>query len=213
MTRLAWGQQGERLYETGVDRGVLYPPFGPGVSWNGLVAVRESPSGGEPRVYYVDGYKYMNLAAAEEFEATLEALSSPSEFAICDGTVSVSNGLFVTQQPRRSFGLSYRTRVGNDVDGIDHAYKIHLVYNALAAPNERDHNTLNASVDPSIFSWSLTTLPPPIEGYRPTAHFTVDARYTDPTTLQTLEDLLYGSGVANARLPSVSELISLFTSV
>ena len=213
MTRVIWGSQGERLYETGVDRGVLYPPFGHGVSWNGLVSVKENPSGGAPKPYYIDGFKYLNVATSEEFEATLEAFSSPTEFGICDGTVSISNGLFVTQQPRREFGLSYRSRLGNDVDGVDHGYKVHLVYNLLASPNNQDNATLSENVDPSIFSWGLTAVAPKLSGYRPTAHFSIDSRHTPPLLLQEIEDLLYGTGLANARLPSAMELIALFTAV
>lgn len=209
MARLVWNSVGQRFYETGVDRGVLYVD-GEGFAWAGLISVSESPSGGTPRAFYIDGIKYLNISSAEEFEATINAFSCPPEFAPCDGMVSIQNGLFVTQQPRKSFGFSYRTKIGNDVDGSEHAYKIHLIYNALAAPSQRDNNTISESVEPTVFSWKITTLSPQITGYRPTAHFVIDTRYTDPTTLSTIEDILYGSDSTPSRLPDVSELLTIF---
>ena len=210
MSRLTWGAIGERFYEMGVDHGVLYLANQIGVAWTGLTSVEEAPSGGEPKPYYIDGIKFLNIAAAEEFEATLNALFSPPEFAVCDGISAVQNGLFATQQPRVSFGLSYRTRLGNDVDGADHAYKIHLVYNALAAPSDRPNKTLGDSVDPTIFSWGITTLPPSVTGLKPTAHFVIDSRSTDPIKLSNVEDILYGSDVVSASLPTPDELIAIF---
>lgn len=212
MTRLAWGAHGERFFETGTDRGVLYLTGAPGVPWNGLKAVNESPTGGEPRPYYLDGYKYLNVASAEEYAATLEAFSSPREFAVCDGTLGIHNGLFVTQQPRSQFGLSYRTLVGNDKDGDQHGYKIHLVYNALAAPSQRNNQTTGDGVNPLTLSWSITTQPPLLAGIKPTAHFVIDSRFTPPVLLKTIEDILYGSIDGDARLPSVQELADLFRS-
>lgn len=211
MPRLSWSATGERFYETGVDRGVLYVGTNPGVAWTGLTSVSESPSGGEPKAYYIDGIKYLNLSSAEEFEATINAFNSPSEFGPCDGTVSIQNGLFVTQQPRKPFGLSYRTKVGNDIDGSDHAYKIHLVYNALAAPSERSNNTVGDSTEPNSLSWSITTLPPLVTGFKPTAHFLIDSRLTSQEVLIEVEDILYGSDANSPRLPSAQELIDLFT--
>ena len=210
MAVLVWGNIGERYYETGVDRGVLFPTTGDGVPWNGLVSVSEAPSGGEPRLYYFDGFKYLNLATAEEFAATIEAFSAPDEFDKCDGTASIHNGLFITQQKRESFGLSYRTRIGNDVDGTDHGYKIHLVYNALASPSSRANSTLNDSPSPITFSWGITTAPPPITGFKPSAHFVIDSRKTPRAVLGLIEGVLYGNSVANSRLPEVSELMELF---
>lgn len=210
MARLTWNAFGERFYETGVDRGVLYVD-GIGVAWTGLISVSETPSGGEARPYYLDGIKFLNLSAAEEFEATLSALNSPSQFGPCDGMSSVSNGLFVTQQPRKSFGLSYRTKLGNDTDGSDHAYKIHLIYNALAAPSGRSNNTQGDSVSPVIFNWSITTLPPSMTGYRPTAHLTIDSRTTSPALLSDVEDILYGDDSGAASLPSAQTLIDMFS--
>lgn len=212
MTRLAWGAHGERFFETGTDRGVLYLTGAPGVPWNGLKAVNESPTGGEPRPYYLDGYKYLNVASAEEYAATLEAFSSPREFAVCDGTLGIHNGLFVTQQPRSQFGLSYRTLVGNDKDGDQHGYKIHLVYNALAAPSQRNNQTTGDGVNPLTLSWSITTQPPLLTGIKPTAHFVIDSRFTPRTLLATIEDILYGSIDGDPRMPSVQELSELFKS-
>lgn len=210
MTQLVWGNIGERYFETGVDRGVLFPKTGDGVPWNGLISVSESPTGGEPRPYYLDGFKYLNLATAEEFAATIDAFSAPMEFDKCDGTASIHNGLFITQQPRESFGFSYRTRIGNDVDGPDYGYKIHLVYNALASPSSRSNSTMGDSTNPIVFSWGITTAPPPIVGFKPSAHFVIDSRKTPKSVLSLIESVLYGSTSSNSRLPSVVELMDLF---
>jgi hypothetical protein len=211
VARIVWTAQGERFYETGIDRGVLYIPNDPGVAWPGLISVAESPSGGDAQPFYFEGLKYLNIATKEEYEATITSLYAPAEFLECDGVVRLQNGLLVTQQPRRSFGLSYRTKIGNDVAGSDHAYKIHLVYNALAAPSSRPNETLNASGEPSTFSWAITTKPPTITGYRPTAHLVIDTRYTDPEILSDLEDLLYGTDEDFSVLPTPDELIDLLT--
>lgn len=208
--RLSWGNPGDRSYELGVDRGVLYVD-GSGVAWNGLVTVSESSSGGDAVPVYIDGVKVFNIASAEEFEATVEALNAPEEFRPCDGTKGIQNGLFVTQQPRKKFSLSYRTMVGNDAGGQFAAYKIHLVYNALAAPSQRQNNTLGSNSDPTHFSWSITTLPPTITGYKPTSHFVIDSRTTPSDILADVEDILYGSEVANPTIPSVADLIAMFT--
>lgn len=210
MARIDWDARGTRYFEMGVDRGVLYPPSGPGVAWPGLLSVNETPTGAEERAYYIDGIKYLNLRSAEEFSATVEAFNSPSEFDVCDGNVSVHNGLIATQQPRKSFGLSYRTRLGNDLDGADHAYKIHLIYNALAAPANRNNVTMSDSVDPAKFSWTVTTLPPPVTGYKRTAHFVIDSRTADPTALAAVEDILYGTEADDPALPTPDELIAIF---
>lgn len=211
MTRLDWNAPGTRYYETGVDRGVLYVGSDPGVAWTGLISVSENPSGGEPKPFYIDGIKYLNLSTAEEFEANLSAFSSPAEFGPCDGVRSIQNGLFVTQQSRKQFGLTYRTKVGNDTQGVDHAYKIHLVYNALSGPSNRASNTESESPDPTTFQWNITTLAPAITGYRPTAHLVVDTRYTDPEVLLELEDLLYGNESGAPSLPTPDELIVIFS--
>jgi hypothetical protein len=209
MTRLVWDAVGERFYESGVDRGVLYLGTN-GYAWPGLVTVTESPTGGDPRPFYIDGFKYLNLAASEEFEASIEAFSAPPEFGLCDGINSMYAGLQITQQPRRSFGFCYRTKVGNDVDGLDHAYKIHLVYNALAAPSEKAYSTVNDQAEAPTRSWKLTTLAPKIYGYRPTAHFVIDTRTTPAETLAAIEDILYGTDTESPRQPTVTELMTLF---
>lgn len=210
MTRVTWGDVGQRFYEAGADRGMLYLPGIDGVAWNGLTAVRENPTGGDPQPYYIDGFKYQNVASAEEFEATIDAFSSPREFDVCDGTQSIHNGLFITQQRRQPFNLSYRTMVGNDVDGAEHGYKIHLVYNALAAPSTRDNRTLGESPDPVPFSWAVTTMPPRLTGYKPSAHLFIDSRSTSPEALTALEDLLYGTEFSAPEMPEQADLIALF---
>lgn len=208
MTRLIWGATGERFYETGVDRGVLYTND-VGVPWNGLTAVNESPSGGEPTPYYVDGRKYRNLSAAEEFVATIQAFSSPPEFDACDGLVSIHNGLYAGEQPREPFDLCYRTLIGNDLDA-EHGYKLHLVYNALSSPAERANATLAADAELMSLSWGITTMAPPLVNNRPSAHFVVDSRTTDPTVLEELEDILYGSVSLTSSMPTPTELVALF---
>lgn len=210
MTRVSWEAVGERYYDIGVDRGVLYVGAAPGVAWSGLISVNEKPNGGEPRPYYQDGIKYANLSSKEEFAASINAFAAPPEFAPCDGLVTLHNGLLATHQPRKQFNLSYRTMVGNDVDGKSHAYKIHLVYNALAGPSERNNASIGADVEPNSLTWEITTMPPVFSGFRPTAHFVIDSRYTDLSILQALEDILYGTAAANARIPSVAELVAIF---
>lgn len=210
--RLKWGAVGERYFEVGVDRGVLYVDTLDGVPWNGLVSVSESPSGGEAEPYYVDGVKFLNYFNSEEFEATVEAYTYPDEFALCDGTASISNGLFATQQKRKPFGLSYRTKIGNDVDGLDHAYKIHLVYNAKVAPSERSNQSVAETVDPDNFSWAITTTPVFFRDHRPTAHFVIDSRDTTNNLLRKIEDILYGNDDQEPRLPGIAELIYIFES-
>jgi len=212
MPRLTWGDPGERYFEAGVDLGVLYPPVGDGVAWSGLISVDESPSGGEARPFYQDGIKYLNLSSAEEFAATINAFAAPLEFNPCDGIAGLQNGLFATQQPRKPFGLSYRTQVGNDLVGVQFAYKIHLVYNALAAPSQRTNSTQTDSPQPTTLSWAISTLPPAMTGVRPTAHLVIDSRYATTANLNEVEDLIYGSPSAAARLPTPAELIAIFAS-
>lgn len=209
MTRLSWNDVGTRTYETGVDRGVLYLG-GLGVPWNGLVSVSETPTGGEVKAYYLDGIKYMQRLSGEEFEASIEAYTYPDEFGQCDGTRSVKNGLFVTQQKRSPFSLAYRSRIGNDVEGTDHAYKIHLVYDSLAQPSAQTHSTIGNAADPFNFVWKITTRPPRLSGRRPTAHFVIDSRDTPNELLGLIEDILYGSIDTSPRIPPVDELVYLF---
>lgn len=211
MSKLTWGATGERFFEAGVDRGVLYVPGLAGAAWNGLTAIKEAPTGGEPRPYYIDGFKYVNISAAEEFNATIEAFSSPSEFAVCDGNLQLAAGLFVTQQPRLSFGLSYRTLVGDDLVGVENGYKIHLVYNALAEPAGRDNNSTNGSIDPLALSWSISTRPPIAMGYKSTAHLIIQTKDLDPIKLEALEAVLYGDDGNMATLPDQGTIIGLLT--
>jgi hypothetical protein len=216
MTKLAWDAVGVRTYETGVDHGVLYVPdntgvYATGVSWNGLVSVTESPSGAEPNAQYADNIKYLNLISAEEFGATIEAFTYPAEFNQFDGLATPEPGVLVAQQIRKSFGLSYRTRLGNDVDGDDYGYKIHLVYGCQAKPSERAYTTVNDSPEALTFSWELSTTPVSVTGLRPTAQLVIDSSVVDPTALLALEDEIYGdaaAGVANLPLPDA--VIALF---
>lgn len=210
MPTLTWGQIGERVFQAGVDRGVLYLADQVGVPWNGLVTVTEKPDGGKPKPHYFDGVKYLNLPSIEEFEATIQAYTYPDEFSECDGTAPEVGGLFYGQQERKSFGLSYRTRVGNDVNGLEHGYKLHLVYNALAAPSENEYSTLNDKPEAAAFSWDLTTTPVAIAGRRPTAHLILDSTKTDPHLMAIIEGHLYGSESIAPRLPDAQEISELF---
>lgn len=208
MVVLQWGRIGNRFYEGGVDRGVLYPQVGMGVAWDGLISVNEKTSGGEAIAYYYEGFKYLNVSASEEFEADIEAFSAPKEFARCDGTYSVGAGLYLTQQPRELFDFSYRTLIGNDVNGQEHGYKLHLVYGALAAPSDRSNVTLSNEPEPATLSWSITTTPPLITGYRPTAHLVLDSRETPDAFIKSVESSLYGTSTKNPQMPSMQSLIN-----
>ena len=214
MAVLTWDGVGERLYETGIDRGVLYIPtngvYSAGYAWNGLVSVTESPSGAEATPQYADNIKYLNLVSAEEFGATIEAFTYPNEFAQCDGTARPSAGVSIGQQTRKTFGFSYRTKVGNDVDGADYGYKLHLVYGALAAPSEKAFNTVNDSPEAITFSWELTTTPVPVTGYKPTAILTIDSTEVPAANLLALENLLYGTQGSSPRLPLPDEVLAIF---
>lgn len=214
MPALVWDQVGERLYETGVDHGVLYMPdetgvYTSGVAWNGLTSVSETPSGAEANAQYADNIKYLNLISAEEFGATLEAFTYPDEFAEFDGLVVPSPGVVIGQQPRKMFGLSYRTRVGNDVAGDEHGYKLHLVYGCIASPSEKAYNTINDSPEAITFSWELSTTPVPVTGHKPTSLIVVDSTTVDPAALSDLEDQLYGTTLT-ATLPMPDEVITIF---
>ncbi len=212
MARLNWSSIGERLFETGVDRGVLYPIGKDGVAWNGLISVTESPTGGETKPFFMDGIRYQARATPEGFAGSIEAYTYPSEFAICDGTVQLAEGFFATYQKRQPFGLAYRTLIGNDVNGLDHGYKIHLIYNVLASPTERANQTVSADPEPDTFTWDISATPVELQGTRPTAHFIIDSRDTDPAVLSTLEDQLYGSAVYLPRLPNPLELVAIYAS-
>ena len=216
MATLTWDTIGERIYETGVDHGVLYIPndqgvYAAGYAWNGLTSVTESPSGAEATAQYADNIKYLNLVSAEEFSATIEAFTYPDEFGQCDGSATPAEGVLLGQQQRKTFGLSYRTRVGNDLDGSDHGYKLHLIYGAQAAPTQKAYSTINDSPEPITFSWEVSTTPVSVTGHKPTSVITVDSTKVDADALSDLEDLLYGSGSTAARLPTPDEVIALFT--
>lgn len=215
MAVLTWDATGSRLYETGVDHGVLYllnsqGAYANGVAWNGLTAVTESPSGAEANPQYADNIKYLNLLSAEEFGCTIEAFTYPDAFAQCDGTASPSAGVSIGQQTRKTFGFSYRTKLGNDIDGSDHGYKLHLIYGALAAPSEKAYATVNDSPEALTFSWEVTTTPVDVPGYKPTAQLTIDSTKVDALALVELEDLLYGTVAGTAQLPLPAEVIALF---
>ena len=211
---LVWDAVGKRYYETGVDHGVLYlrdktGAYTKGVAWNGLTAVSEAPSGAESNPQYADNIKYLNLVSAEEFSATIEAFTYPDEFEECDGSATLATGVSIGQQNRKTFGFSYRTKIGNDVAGQDLGYKIHLVYGCLAAPSERGYQTVNDSPEALTFSWEVSTTPVPVTGFKPTATVTVNSRTTDPAKLKALEDLLYGTNTAEARLPMPNAIAAL----
>jgi hypothetical protein len=196
--RLTWDQTGERLFETGVKQGVVYPQgtdgsYPKGVAWNGLTAVTESPSGAEATALYADDIKYLNLLSTEEFGATIEAYTYPEEFEACDGSASLAVGVTVGQQKRKAFGLSYKTTLGNDVDSYDYGYKLHLIYGALAAPSEKAYATINDSPEAITFSWEVTTTPVNVAGLKPTASVTINSKKVDAEKLAKLEAILYGT--------------------
>ena len=215
MPKLTWDQSGQKLYETGVDRGVLYlqtdGAYTTGVPWNGLTTVTESPSGAEPSPIYADNIKYVNLMSAEEFGATVEAYTYPEEFAECDGSKELSKGVYIGQQARKTFGLCYRTKIGNDIDGEDHGYKLHIIYGALAAPSEKAYSTINDSPEAITFSWEISTTPVNVKGGKPTASLTIDSTKADAEKLAALEAILYGSESESARLPLPDEIATLFS--
>ena len=216
MSKLTWDNIGERLFETGVKQGVLYPiqsdgKYTKGVAWNGLTAVTESPSGAEATPLYADDIKYLNLLSNEEFGATIEAYTYPDEFAECDGSAELATGVMIGQQKRKVFGLCYRTTIGNDVDGNDHGYKLHLIYGCLAAPSEKAYSTINDSPEAITFSWEVTTTPVNVEGFKPTSQITIDSTKADPTKLAALEAVLYGGEATEAKLPLPDEVATLMT--
>lgn len=213
MPKLQWDKQGERFFETGVDRGVLYPitalgAYGTGIPWNGLTAVTESPSGADLTDFWADNIKYASIRAAEDFGATIEAYTYPTEFAECDGVSFLVPGVAIGQQPRKRFGFSYRTAINNDV-GLDRdsSYKIHIIYNASAAPSEKAYGTINDSPEAITFSWEIeATAVPGMTGFKPTACVVIDSNKLDPAKLITLEEALYGTAALPAKLPTPAEL-------
>lgn len=224
MAKLVWDKTGERVYETGVKQAVLYTlneegAYANGVAWNGVTSVTESPSGAEPTALYADDMKYLNLMSAEEFGATIEAYTYPDEFAECDGSATLVNGVSIGQQPRKTFGLCYRTTVGNDTDNNEYGYKLHLVYGCLAAPSESAFNTINDSPEAITFSWEISTTPVNVTGHKPTARLTIDSTKADKAKLAALEEILYGkdpstnggSDGTDPRLPLPDEIKTLMT--
>ena len=210
MPTLVWDKVGDRVFENGVDHGVLYPNGGVGVAWNGIISVAEKPTGGDLSETYIDGDKARGSLGTENFAATLEAFTYPDEFALCDGTADLGKGLYVDSQPRIGFGLSYRTKIGNDVDGQDFAYKLHIVYNALASPSEKAYATMDDSPDAVSLSWDITTTPVLVQNRRASAHFIIDSRETDIYLLAALEEQLYGTGASQPTLPTANQLMTLF---
>lgn len=222
MSKLVWDQTGERTYETGVSKGVLYPissagEYDTGVAWSGLSAVTESPSGAEASAIYADNIKYLTLYSNEEFGATIEAYTYPEEWAQCDGSAALATGVYAGQQSRKTFGLCYQTKLGNDVSGDDYGYKLHLIYGAKASPSEKAYQTINDSPEAIAFSWEVSTTPveisTTIDGttLKPTASITIDSTKVSSTALASLEDILYGTDENVARLPLPDEIITLFT--
>lgn len=211
---LVWDETGERLYETGIKKGVLYlrdetGKYSTGVAWNGLTGVTESPSGAESTPLYADDIKYLNLVSAEEFAATIEAYMYPDEFTKCDGSAELAKGVYVGQQNRETFGLCYRTTLGNDVKSNDYGYKLHLIYGAMATPSEKAYSTVNESPEAITFSWEVSTTPVSVAGMKPTALITIDSTKCDASKLEALEAILYGSESAAARLPLPDEIKTL----
>lgn len=218
MPALVWDQTGEKLYETGTKKGVLYPmsetgTYPKGVAWNGLTAVTESPSGAEATDLYADDIKYLSLMSAEEFGGTIEAYMYPDEFAECDGSAEPTPGVMIGQQSRKAFGMSYVTTVGNDVKGNDYGYKIHLIYGMKVSPSERGYQTINDSPEAITFSWEFTTIPVNVTGFKPTACLTIDSTKVNAEKLKTLEAKLYGGESAEAQLPLPDEVISMLKTV
>lgn len=221
--KLVWDKTGEHYYETGVKNGVLYPmsasgTYPKGVAWNGLTAITESPSGAEATALYADDIKYLNLMSNEEFGATVEAYTYPDEFAECDGSASLTEGVYIGQQARKTFGLCYRTTLGNDSKGNDYGYKLHIIYGAMASPSEKAYSTINDSPDAITFSWELSTTPVAVANFKPTASLTIDSTKVDPEKLATLEEILYGkdgtgedhsTGAVDPRLPLPDEIANV----
>ena len=214
MSKLVWDKTGERFYETGVKNGVLYPQaeggtYPKGVAWNGLTAVTESPSGAESTPLYADDIKYLNLMSAEEFGATIEAYTYPDEFAECDGSASLAKGVSIGQQKRKTFGLAYKTVLGNDVDNNDYGYKLHIIYGATASPSEKAYATINDSPEAITFSWEVTTTPVNVTGFKPTSSIVIDSTKANPTKLAALEAKLFGDDSGEAMLPLPDEIATL----
>jgi hypothetical protein len=215
MTKVLWDQVGQRLFETGIDRGVLFIPNGSGVydsgfAWNGLTTVTEKPSGATATPQFADNTKYLNLVSAETFSATVQAFTYPPEFEQCDGIGSPQAGVAIGQQGRKSFGMCYRTRVGNDVDNTDHGYKVHMLYGCTAAPSQKAYGTINDNPSAIDFSWDVNTTPVDVTGYKPTSLLVIDSTKVDSDALSTLEDLLYGTNSSDPSLPTPDDVLAIF---
>lgn len=218
MSKIVWDAVGEHIFETGVRNGVLYlkdetGAYNTGVAWNGLTSVSESPEGAEPTDLYADDVKYLTLMSAENFKATIEAYTYPVEFEECDGSASIANGVVIGQQARKPFGLCYRTSIGNDTDGNEHGYKLHIVYGCMASPSEKQYSTINDSPEAITFSWEVNTTPVNVTGKKPTATLIIDSTKVDKSKLTALEAILYGSEQKEPRLPLPDEIATLMTTV
>lgn len=217
MAKMKWDQEGQRLYETGVSQGALFVKkagvYEAGVPWNGLIKVSESPSGAEPTPIYADNIKYLTLMSAEEFGASIEAYTYPDEFMECDGSADIAVGVTIGQQPRSPFGLVYKSVIGNDTDGAEHGYKLHIIYGALAAPSEREYNTINDSPEAMTFSWELTTTPVEVDGKKPTSTLVIDSTKVTAVQMAALEAKLYGSADTEPTLLLPDEVVNLLSSI
>lgn len=216
MSKITWDNTGDKKYETGVDHAVLYPldkegKYTPGVAWNGVTSIAETPEGAEPESQYADNVKYLTIVSAEELNGTIEAYTYPKEWGVCDGSAEIAPGVTIGQQARKTFGLSYRTKIGNDVDGQNHGYKLHFLYGAMASPSERTYETINDSPDAITFSWEYSTTPVPVSGHNMTSLVTIDSTQVDAEKLAALEAILYGSEDADARLPLPDEIAALLS--
>ena len=216
MSKIVWDAIGDHIFETGVRNGVLYlkgaeGTYNTGVAWNGLTSVSESPEGAEATDLYADDIKYLTLMSAENFKATIEAYTYPVEFEECDGSATIANGVVVGQQPRKPFGLCYRTSIGNDTDGNEHGYKLHIVYGCQASPSEKQYSTINDSPDAVTFSWEVSTTPVNVTGKKPAATLIIDSTKADKAKLTALEAILYGAESTEPRLPLPDEIATLMT--
>ena len=216
MSKIVWDAVGEHTFETGVRNGVLYlkdaqGAYNTGVAWNGLTSVSESPEGAEATDLYADDIKYLTLMSAENFKATIEAYTYPDEFEECDGSATIANGVVIGQQARKPFGLCYRTAIGNDTDGNEHGYKLHIVYGCQASPSEKQYSTVNDSPEAITFSWEVNTTPVNVTGKKPTATLIIDSTKADKAKLTALEGILYGSESTEPRLPLPDEIATLMT--
>lgn len=216
MSKIVWDEVGKHLYETGVKNGVLYPQdstgaYPKGVAWNGLTAVNENPSGADASDIYADDDLYLTLRGKEIFGATIEAYTYPDEFGVCDGSAELAQGITIGQQTRKAFGLCYRTAIGNDVDGVDHGYKLHLIYGATASPSSKNYQTINDNPEAMTLSWEIKTTPVKVTGHKPTACLTIDSTKVAEGVMKKIEDKLYGTEQAEATLPTPDEIFALVT--